>query len=217
MLRQSCSSLRGANENIPECRPNLRKKYASKLPKDERDDDDDEVEKEEEDERLKAETEGEGEDGGKVKASDNDNDNNGGAGTTAKDGDDDSSSSSGDEDVIEKDKYKEGTFMNYLFGRRITDNDKDRKKGAEDYLREDLLYSSRPPYCPLSHTVDNLIDEDEFFYNKKNSIHGSQRPPRASRTTPIDCSFMFWRAEKGYCMMKFMILSKGMKKHPMGN
>ena len=49
-------ALRGANENIPECRPNLRKKYASKLPKDERDDDDDEVEKEEEDERLKAET-----------------------------------------------------------------------------------------------------------------------------------------------------------------
>ena len=166
-------ALRYINDHFPECRPNLAKKYWTKLSKEEKE---------------KAIAEGRYNDGGDGGKDDKDNkgskgddgtpsgDNeekgekpisgNDGKHNDGSDSDDDSSvsstSSTDSNNGGAAGPYKEGTVMHYLFGRRLTAKEKATKRGPEDLLREDLMFVSRPPYCQLQQTIDNLIDEDEF-------------------------------------------------------
>lgn len=174
-------AVKGVSEHLPEIRPDLRKKYWNKLPKAEREKDED-FQDDDKDGKGNASTSGK-KNGGDADAGDSSaqgagnkqSDANAQAGDGGGDHDDSSSVSSTSSAETEaeggsgKTAYKEGTVMNYLFGKRATGKgkDKDTRRGPEDFLRDDLLYSTRPPFCSLLSTVDNLIDEDEFVNNRK--------------------------------------------------
>lgn len=70
-------------------------------------------------------------------------------------------------DLAPRKHYKEGTMMEYLFGPRTTAAEMEgRKRGPEDYLREDMLFGTQRMYAPLEHTTDSLLNMTEFVLVK---------------------------------------------------